>query len=374
MNKRTIIAMATVCGLMFGSSVSGQEKKEQKSENKAEVIIINQDGERVDPGELKQRIIRTGDGSGFTFQAKDGKITIVDKDGKKQEIDIAGAKSITIQQSTTSENKDGEQSTVTKGKAVIIGPDGKRHEIELDGPLALGDASKLLMFKDGLPKDFAGRLRMLPRPMAKLEGLPGAIRALPANVGKYMIGVNCGDVPESLRAHLDLDEGVGILVESVSDDSPAAKAGMKRHDILISADDNEIGEVKDLVDAVQKAGEAEKKLSVTAVRSGKVVTVKVQPTQRPAGQLGMRMLGKPLDLEFQEFGPGMILDPGFGGAKDLEFQMKAMQKQMQQMQEMQKMMEKVMKDRDFKFEFKQDSDKDSDKDSDQDSDRSGDRT
>ncbi len=394
---KTLIGSMTAFGLLCGSFLSAQENDVQVDSG---VIIVNQDGEKVEAGDLKKRVIRAqvgADGNGpIKITAQDGKITIIDKDGKKREIDISGAQSVIVNQSVKTVDNDGEKKTVAGGKAIIIGPDGERQEIELGEPLGVGDAAELFMLEDGFPKGIFGKLRGLPRPMAQLS-VPGAVRAVPGNVGKYMIGVNCKLVPDSLRVHLDLEDGTGLIVDSINDDSAAAKAGMKKHDILLYADDTQLRKLTDLVSAVQTAGKEDRELGVTAVRAGKEVTFKIKPSERPERAAGqrMRLFGQPMDLELQDFGPGIIVDPGFGGAKDLgieipkfegmELQMKMMKEQMEQMRKqmkqfegpnaeelrelMKKAMEGAIKDGNFQFELQRNSDRDSDQDSDRQSDK-----
>src|SRR5205823_1995088 len=67
---------------------------------------------------------------------------------------------------------------------------------------------------------------------------------------KYWIGLLAGAIPADhpLRAHLDLPEHQGLLVANVMPDSPAAKAGLKQHDILLKANNNDLHEMKDLID------------------------------------------------------------------------------------------------------------------------------
>ena len=102
--------------------------------------------------------------------------------------------------------------TETFGKAIIIGPDGVRQEIELGGPLE-------------------GQLN---------ERLPGMMRLQWEQSNKYMIGVNCRPISEALRTQLDLETERVWLLKDVVHDSPAAKAGLEQHDILMFADDTHL--------------------------------------------------------------------------------------------------------------------------------------
>jgi len=151
---------------------------------------------------------------------------------------------------------------------------------------------------------------------------------------EYWIGVECTRVDPTLRAHLQLPEGQGLVVRSVVPDSPAAKAGLREHDILLQAGDKKLGSLDDLIDAVQAA--KEQKLSLEFVREGKRQKIEVTPVKRPSEQMlpgfgwgtwipapgnpdfeafrkwfEKMQPGQPLRFRF--FQPGFVAPPGFGG-------------------------------------------------------------
>ena len=71
-------------------------------------------------------------------------------------------------------------------------------------------------------------------------------------------------------------EGVkGILVRSVTPDSPAAKAGVKVGDVVKKVGDKEMKQVRDIYTSLigKKAGD---KLQVVVERDGKTVTMEVE--------------------------------------------------------------------------------------------------
>lgn len=105
----------------------------------------------------------------------------------------------------------------------------------------------------------------------------------PLVLGEYWIGLGCSPaVDEALRAHLQLPEGQGLQVQTVLDDSPAAKAGIARHDVLLSAGDEPLKDVGDLVRAVDAAKESP--ISLRLLRAGKEQTIEVTPAKRPKDQ------------------------------------------------------------------------------------------
>lgn len=81
-----------------------------------------------------------------------------------------------------------------------------------------------------------------------------------------------------LRKQLGLGEH-GLVVIEVLPGSPAAKAGLEQHDILIDAAGVELRTVDDLLAAVAKHGG--KSLSISLLRNGKKTTVEAKPGKRP---------------------------------------------------------------------------------------------
>lgn len=98
---------------------------------------------------------------------------------------------------------------------------------------------------------------------------------------QYWIGVSCvAPIPEMVLAQIDLPKDSGVFVVDVVQDGPAAKAGIVRHDIILSAAGKPLGKVADLVAAV--AASQGKPLTVEVLRAGKRQTLEVAPQSRPA--------------------------------------------------------------------------------------------
>lgn len=92
--------------------------------------------------------------------------------------------------------------------------------------------------------------------------------------GTPFLGVVTDGVPRSLRRHLDLPEGVGLVVEQVVRNSAAAAAGMQEDDIIIRFDDQIMVNSSQLgvIIRSRKVGD---EVPVTVIRGGKeeVMTV-----------------------------------------------------------------------------------------------------
>jgi hypothetical protein len=87
------------------------------------------------------------------------------------------------------------------------------------------------------------------------------------------LGVRIQVPNATLAAQLDLPKDQGLVVETVQPDSPAAKAGVKEHDILLEVDGKAVP--SDLAKAVRLLQEvkADKAVDVVVLRKGKKETV-----------------------------------------------------------------------------------------------------
>ncbi len=160
---------------------------------------------------------------------------------------------------------------------------------------------------------------------------------------KYWIGLLGGPIPadNTLRAQLDLPENQGLVVASIVPKSPAAKAGLKQHDILLKGNGKDLHEMKDLVDLVMSEGAKKGQITLDVLRRNKHETVNLKPEDRPAdadslsgesggGGVGFgfgqaeapgqapRAIGPfgsgsaahppmPMPFNFRNFGPGVIV-------------------------------------------------------------------
>jgi hypothetical protein len=162
---------------------------------------------------------------------------------------------------------------------------------------------------------------------------------------KYWIGLLGGKImPDHvLRAHVDIPEDIGLLVANVVPNSPAAKAGIKQHDILLRANDTDLHEMEDLVNLVISEGEKKGQITLEVLRKGGRETIYLKPEERPADaprpQLGgggfgegfggnfagpeglpqqlLQEFGGRLPMEFRNFGPGVIVGEGGAGVAQL---------------------------------------------------------
>lgn len=90
--------------------------------------------------------------------------------------------------------------------------------------------------------------------------------------GRPLLGVQVIQPTPELREHLGGSRGAGILVGKVHPDSPAADAGVRVGDLLVSVDGNEVGDAGDLSRGLRKARGAYVDLGI--VRDGSAMTLR----------------------------------------------------------------------------------------------------
>jgi hypothetical protein len=98
---------------------------------------------------------------------------------------------------------------------------------------------------------------------------------------EYWLGIGlAGEVPELAKKQLNLEHG--LVVADVMEGSPAAKAEVKKFDILLKAGDAPLKEPKDLIKSVEAS--QGKEITIIILRDGKNSTIHVAPVKRPASE------------------------------------------------------------------------------------------
>jgi len=228
-------------------------------------------------------------------------LTVVGPDGQPMFLPTENARSVQIQRSVSTQIIDGQRQVVQKGTAIVVDADGQRREFEL----AQTDNV------DGL-----ATIKPNQQPAAKKS---------------WMIGAVCQPVPEMVRSQLGLDESTGLLVKQIQPGSPADTGGLKKFDVLLYADDQQLSSVKDLATVVNEVGQDEGALTFTVVRGGQEIPVEIQPAERDFAAMPMRRM--PMDMfEMNDMGPGILFGgrDGIGGVNRMR---EMMQQQMNQMKE-----------------------------------------
>jgi serine protease Do len=109
------------------------------------------------------------------------------------------------------------------------------------------------------------------------------------------IGVSTTQLTKQLAEFFGIADGKGVLVTSVSDDSPAAKAGIKAGDIITAVDGEKVEDAGDLTRALGQKNEGDVTLTIVRDKHQRSITVTpkaANPTNLPPGapQVGRRVI------------------------------------------------------------------------------------
>jgi membrane-associated protease RseP (regulator of RpoE activity) len=186
------------------------------------------------------------------------------------------------------------QLDLPKGQGLVVAslnPDSPAAQVGLQANDIL---LKLAETSLAAPDDVTKALKQVGEKEASLEIIRGGKRQTlqvrprykvmfgPAHTGKrdFYIGVPVRPLDDAMRSHLNLPGGQGLVATEIIADSPAAKAGLKAHDILMKLSDKLLPDTETLVAQIQ-ASEG-KPVDLEVVRAGKPITIKVTPERRPA--------------------------------------------------------------------------------------------
>jgi serine protease Do len=160
-------------------------------------------------------------------------------------------------------------------------------------------------------REMADRARELAaiRAEVAVDGLPGgrlrvAGRARATEKGAWL-GVSTSKVPAALRQHLQLqNKYIGLLVERVEPDSPAANAGLEQFDIIERLNDQWIVNTEQF-SVVLRMQEPGQEVTLSIIRKGQPQKLTATPLEKDVPVLGVG--------EFEFFQGNAIAALGAGG-------------------------------------------------------------
>jgi len=266
------------------------DREGRKIKGRLSLVLQNQDDQ------AKLMVVQPGGEKGDRPKAKmvDNQVVILAEDGSEK---IIQPQRIFVTQSQRTTIEDGQEKTEIIQQAIVTDAEGNQYEVELPAN----------------DRNLPGFVRS--RPLASLAFSQAAVE-------KFMIGVQLEPVTESLAAQLNLEPGVGLMVNQVTPGSPAANAGVQVYDILLYADDSSLRSVSDLAGLIQTSGQAGEAINLVLIRGGKEQSVAVQPIERTGDRTLLGIFGEgaegigPIDMDnfpkfnFQQAGPGIVLDGG----------------------------------------------------------------
>ena len=112
----------------------------------------------------------------------------------------------------------------------------------------------------------------------ELKRAPGAFTL--AFGSSRRIGITTNTLTKQLADYFGVSDDKGVLVTSVKEGSPAAKAGLKAGDVITEVDGEKIDEVGDLSRAINRKSDGD--ISLTVVRDKSARTIRVTPEKSEA--------------------------------------------------------------------------------------------
>ncbi|MDO9170659.1 MAG: PDZ domain-containing protein [bacterium] len=121
--------------------------------------------------------------------------------------------------------------------------------------------------------------------------------------GGAWLGVQVRELGEQLGAYFGAKDG-GALVESVVEDSPAAKAGFQAGDVILTLGGEPVADPDDVITTVRGMAKGDQ-LEAKVLRKGKEMTLKAELAEREGGAAVVRSLGMaPHAMQMRKFRSG----------------------------------------------------------------------
>jgi serine protease Do len=121
--------------------------------------------------------------------------------------------------------------------------------------------------------------------------------------GGRRIGISTTELTKQLADYFGIAGGQGVLVTSVSDDGPAAKAGLKAGDVITAVDGEAVDSTGDISRLVNNKKDGE--VTLTIVRNKSQQTIRVTPSEGhgfPARTIGRPQVGRRIVIPRIEMG------------------------------------------------------------------------
>ena len=187
---------------------------------------------------------------GLTYQYIDSPLI-------RQQLQLPESEGILVQ--SAKENGEGYQAGLRAGDLVLRVQD-EPVDTQYDFVIALdknrGKSTEAKLKRDGVVFDLAVELSPIQ------------------SKKRWILGVAGDKLSEALQIHL---KQTGVIVNLVTKDGPAEGAGIEVNDIIVKIDDEDIGSLDDLRNAVQKTEGGETK--VTLMRAGVLMELTMMPVE-----------------------------------------------------------------------------------------------
>lgn len=138
---------------------------------------------------------------------------------------------------------------------------------------ASGKTARLAIIRQGKPSEIA-----ILVPSFALANL--AASSVAASEAPYRIGVTLSAADDTLRSHLRLAAGEGLVVTDVVKESPAETSGIKLHDVLVQLDGQRLNTVEATNAQIQEI--KDRTVEIRLLRAGQELALEIQPAKSPS--------------------------------------------------------------------------------------------
>ncbi len=220
---------------------------------------------------------------------------------------------------------------IISAKGRTLGAVGRARFLQTDAAINPGNSGGPLVNLDG---EVVGINTAI---FSRSGGYQGIGFAVPVNLAKWVapqllakgkvqrayLGVAIGKIAPARAAELGIRPTDGVLIERVFDDSPAAQAGLKENDVVLSFDGTPVRAVSELQDLVEKTP-LESTHDLQVLRDGKPLGLKIvvrgmpddfslaESRPRPGGPTAM-FRSKPLGLTVIDLSDAVAAQLGLRG-------------------------------------------------------------
>lgn len=99
------------------------------------------------------------------------------------------------------------------------------------------------------------------------------------------IGITSSVLTKQLADYFGVPSGTGLLVTSVTENSPASKAGLRAGDVITEVNGERVEDAQDLIRAINRKDDGE--VNLTIIRNRSQHTIKLTPERRPASSYSL---------------------------------------------------------------------------------------
>ena len=243
--KMTVVALGLACAVSFAVSTVAAEGPRNSQERPVRPRMMMLDGRGaqigvhvndVTEGVRIEEVDQDGPASKAGLQAGD---IVVEFDGER----VRSARQFSRLVQETAEGRSVALGIIRDGKRQVLNvtPESRAFGFDFDSDLLQREIARGM-------RDVEPRLRELEPKLRefrfKFDTLPGITSP------RARLGVQLNELTPQLGEYFGARDG-GVLVTSVTPDSPAAKAGLKAGDVITSIDGGRVRRMEDLIDQLR---------------------------------------------------------------------------------------------------------------------------